>query len=107
VSVVEQPVILSVAPTILFNVSSTPLQPQRVHLNASNPLFFSAIKAHATIQGSLYEIITDGTSTYFDFETGMTSSNIGPNQKVEQLPLTLKLAFDVEGGQINPTVTSG
>ena len=106
-SVIEQPVVYSISPTILFNVSSTPLQAQRVQLNVSNPLFFTAIEAHAAIQGSLFEIITDGTRTYFDFETGMTSSNFGPNQKAEQLPLTLKLAFDVEGGHINPTVASG
>jgi hypothetical protein len=107
VSVVEQPVVHTISPAILFNVSSTPLQAQRVQLNVSNPLFFTAIKAHAAIQGSLFEIITDGTGTYFDFETGMTSSHIGPNLKAEQLPLTLRLALDAEGGQITPTVTSG
>lgn len=106
VNVTKEPTIVSMSPSILLNESSTMLEPQRVHLNVTNPLFFSSIKSYALIQGRLYEVIAEGTSIYFDFDTGIISRNASRNTKTTNLPLVLKLEFDIED-TITPKVTSG
>lgn len=76
--------------------------PQKIQLKVNDSTFFSSLKVYAVVQGSLYEIFTDESMAYFNFDTGRTSPTLGPNQKTEQHVLTLKY----EGQIIAPQITS-